>query len=767
MAIVAWLNELSRTDIPTAGGKGANLAEMFNAGFPVPEAFVVTSQTYSEFVRGAGIDKVIRANTERLDVQDSRALTAASEAMKKAISGAHMPENIRTEIVKAYNRLCKPSGVIPLPNEEVFVAVRSSATAEDLPQASFAGQQATFLNERGADNVVKAVQDCWASLFEARAIFYRTERGFDHLKVGLAAVVQRMVQSDVSGVMFTVDPVTNDESKIDIEAAYGLGEAVVSGALSPDRYMVDKATLEVGKKVTAVQTWKFVRAELGNKKVDVAASEGSKQKLTDDQIMKLAKIGRDIETHYGGAIQDVEWAVEGGRLYIVQTRPVTTLKKKAEVKPAVAAEALVRGVGASPGIGTGPVKLVKDFTEIWKVQKGDILVTEMTSPDFVPAMEKAAAIVTDSGGATCHAAIVSREMGIPCIVGTGNATKVLKEGEIITVDAKAGVVYKGEMAKAPEAAAPAAPVMGAHIEIPVTATKVYVNLGEPTLAEKIAARPVDGVGLFRAEFMLAGFGVHPKQVIAEGKQQQFIDRIAEGMRQMAQPFFPRPVVYRATDFKSNEYKNLKGGDRYEKPESNPMIGYRGCFRYVKEPEVFMMELAAIKKVREQFGLKNLWLMIPFVRTVEELREVKKLIEKSGLHLDRDFKIWIMVEVPSAVIMIDEMLLEGVDGVSIGSNDLTQLTLGVDRDNERMAEEFDERDEAVMGSLRRVVDACRRHGKTVSICGQAPSVYPEITEALVRWGTTSVSINPDMIEKTRELIAAMERKLLLERARSGR
>ena len=766
MKTIYWFDELTKENIPEVGGKGANLGEMTRAGFPVPEGFCVSSGAYFEHIYCNGIDKVISEQTASLDVHDIDALNKASTVIKNAILSGEIPKEIRDAIVSAYKKLGN--------GKDVYVAVRSSATAEDLPNASFAGQQSTFLNVSTPGDVVQAVKECWASLFEPRAIFYREENGFDHLKVGLSAVVQRMVQSDVAGVAFTVDPVSEDPDLLVIEAAYGLGEAVVSGSLTPDRYVVRKSNMNIVDKRVVKQTWKIAKVREKNEHVEVPEDLQDKQKLPDEKILELADICMRIEKHYGRP-QDIEWAMENNKLYIVQARPITTLSEtiKREVKIDVSrsAKVLVRGLPGSPGIGKGKVRIIPTKDDINKLKEGEILVTYMTSPDFVPAMEKAAAIITDAGGATSHAAIVSRELGVPCIVGTGNATEVLKDGMFVTVDATRGIVYEGDvkLEEPKKTVEPGHILSGRAVSeyVPITATKIYVNLAEPKRAQEVAAMPVDGVGLLRAEFMIAGIGKHPRAFIDEGEQDKFIDALADGLRTIAAAFYPRPVVYRATDFKTNEYRSLEGGEKYEKEEENPMLGFRGAARYIHDPEVFEMELKAIKRVREDYGLKNLWLMIPFVRRVGELKQVKDIMHRVGLYRTKDFKLWIMVEVPSTVILIDKFLEVGVDGVSIGTNDLTQITLGVDRDKPRIANEFDERNEAVLESVRRVIEACRRHGVTVSVCGQAPSVYPEFAEKLVEFGVTSMSVNPDVIIKTRKIVAAAEKRVMLKLLRELR
>ncbi len=738
--VVRWFQEITKDELAEAGGKGANLGEMTRHGIPVPPGFVVTASAYDDFLKQGGLQPVIEAALANLDTHDTAALDAASRRTKEAIQGAAMPSALAAKIKSAYREL--GGG---------YVAVRSSATAEDLPDASFAGQQSTFLNIIGEDEVVAAVNACWASLFEARAIFYRAEHGFDHLAVGIAVPIQRMVDSDVSGVMFTTEPVTNDRSKVYIEAVYGLGEAIVSGQINPDTYLLDKASLRLERASVATQQWELRRdasisSEHGaNRKVDISPARTTRQKLDEPTMRALAEIGKRLENHYNHP-QDIEWAIEKGTIYILQTRAITTLGQQAGASQLgqVNAAVLLQGSPASPGVGSGAAVIVLDAKEINRVKKGDVLVADMTTPDFVPAMKRAAAIVTDKGGRTCHAAIVSRELGVPCIVGTEKATQVVKNGQAITVDASAGKVYEGIVA-----IKKAVVQTGKYRR---TKTRVYVNLADPELAERIAAMNVDGVGLLRAEFVAAHIGEHPKYMLDRGKGKEYTEKLAKGIRQFAKTFHPRPVVYRTTDFKTNEYRNLTGGEEYEDLEENPMIGFRGGFRHLAEPEVFRLETSAIKKVHEEFD--NLYVMIPFVRTPLELAQIKDLLREHGVS---NGKLWIMVEVPSTVVLLDKFLDVGVDGVSIGSNDLTQLILGADRDNSRFAQMFDERNEAVLWCLEHVIKTCRRRNMTVSICGQAPSFYPDLTARLVEWGITSVSVSPDMIDRTRDIIGEIEER----------
>jgi len=739
---VVWFNEVGKKDVGLVGGKGANLGEMTNAGIPVPPGFIVTADVYFNFLRQTKLIDRIREPLEHIDVNDSKQLQRAAAQVRQIILDAPMPPDIAKEIEQAYIKMGRG-----------LVAVRSSATAEDLPEASFAGQQRTFLNVQGEKEVVVAVHGCWASLFEARAIFYRVEQGFDHFKVGIAVPVQRMVQSEASGVMFTLEPVTSDRSKITIEAVLGLGETIVSGDVTPDHYTVDKDELKITDKEIARQEWKLIKKEglagkEDNIKVDLTPEEQAQQKITDADIIFLAEIGKRLEDHYQFP-QDIEWAKENREIFIVQTRPVTTIREVAEVTREISAPVLLSGAPASPGIAAGPVRLVADPSQIDKVLEGDVLVAEMTTPDFVPAMKRAVAIVTDRGGRTAHAAIVSREMGIPCIVGTGDAMAILKDGQIITVDGSSGNVYDGKV----EIAVEAETRVREKIK---TRTKLLVNLAQPELVDRVAARDVDGIGLLRAEFMVAQIGEHPSYMISQNRGNEFVDKLAGGLTAFARAFHPRQVVFRTNDLKTNEYRALKGGEEYEEVEENPMLGYRGASRYITDIETFKLELAAIKKVRENYN--NLWVMIPFVRTVDELAQTVKIMEAEGLKRSEDFKIWMMVEVPSNIILLEKFLAVGIDGISIGSNDLTQLTLGVDRDSAKLADTFDERDEAVMLSLERAVKVAKSMGVTSSICGQAPSVFPELTEKLVEWGITSVSVSPDMIDVTREIIAKVEEKL---------
>ncbi len=757
--IIAWFKEVGKEDVALVGGKGANLGEMFQAGIPVPNGFIVTANAYFQFLRQQGLVAKINSILASTNVENNLELEQASKKIQELINEAPLPQAMAKQIMQAYGKLGGFWGL-----KQPYVAIRSSATAEDLPGASFAGQQETFLNVRGEHQVVRKIQACWASLFTARAIFYRHQKGFDHFKVGIAVPVQKMVEADISGVMFTVNPVTNDKKTLVIEAVWGLGELIVQGEVTPDHYEVNKDTLRISKIKIARQTVALRRHHGLTRRFRLPSRQQNQQKLSPLQIIQLAKLGLRLQEHYYFP-QDSEWAIEKGKIYIVQTRPITTLKMKAKTeKTTEKGELILTGESAAPGRGIGPAKIILRPEDLGRIKKGDVLVTAMTTPDFVPAMEKAVAIVTDRGGQTSHAAIVSRELSVPCVVGTKSATKIIKNGEQLLVDGSQGKVFRltgkeERQQKRKEKKLNLRTKREKESSLPATATKIYVNLAEPNLAAEIAKRQVDGVGLLRAEFMIAGIGIHPQELIHEKKQRFFIDTMAEHIATFCRHFAPRPVVYRATDFKTNEYRHLKGGEKFENQEENPLLGFRGAMRYINTPEVFALEIEAIKKVRQKMGLRNLWLMIPFVRTPYELREIKKMLASLGLARSKSFKLWMMVEVPATVIRIKEFFKIGLDGISIGSNDLTMLLLGLDRDNSQVAWEFDDENKAVLWAIKRVVKAAAAAGVTSSICGQAPSNHPQLVKKLVRWGITSISVNPDAIEKTRRLVAQAEKEII--------
>ena len=753
LRFVRFFSSIDKEDIPVVGGKGANLGEMVKAGFPVPPGFAVTVAAYELFLEQNNLNTQIKNTLKVTNVDNPEELASASRKIQKIIITGKIPEEVGREVIAGYKKL---SGLF----RQALVAVRSSATAEDLPSASFAGQQATFLNIKGEANLINALRSCWASLFTPRAIFYREENKIAHEKVKISVIVQKMVQSQVSGVIFTIDPVSNEKDKIIIEAVWGLGETIVQGSALPDRYVVQKETFAILSKEISEQPIQLIKVGQETKEVKVPEKLRQLQKISNEEIITLAKIADKLQKHYFFP-QDIEWALEGKKLFIVQTRPVTTMSKKAAVivktgtgdEVRITQVPILTGSPASPGIGTGRVKVLKSAKEIAKVEKGDILVAPMTSPDFVPAMKKAHAIVTDAGGATSHAAIVSRELGIPCVVGTKEATLVLKDGMIVTVDGQKGQVFLGSTVRVEkeEEVKEEKEIKGK------TATKVYVNLAEPERAKEVSKLNVDGVGLLRAEFMIANIGVHPKEAIKRKEQDKFINKLSNDLEVFCKAFSPRPVVYRATDFKTNEYRALPGGKYWEPEEPNPMLGFRGALRFVANPDVFTLELTAIKKVREKY--KNLWLMIPFVRSPQELKMVRRIVAAEGLFESPTFKFWMMVELPVNVILMEEFIKVGIDGVSIGSNDLTMLITGTDRDNESVAGAFNERSPAVLWALKRVVTSCAKAGISSSICGQAPSTYDDLVAELVKMGITSVSVNPDAVNRVRHVILDTERKLI--------
>lgn len=747
---IVWFKDLSKGDVAIAGGKGANLGEMTRAGLPVPPGFVVTSKMYSKFLEESDINVTIMEILSNTNVDNSSELQKSSEEIRKIIMSAAMPESIRGKILKHYKALCNSQG-----KKEEFVAIRSSATAEDLPNASFAGQQETFLNVVGKE-VVHSVQKCWSSLFTPRAIFYRKKQGFDHSKVSIAVVVQKMVDADKAGVMFTVHPATGEKDKLIIEAGWGLGEAVVSGTVTPDHYVIKKSTGELLNREITKKDVMFVRDRRTGKTVkkNVPAEKVKTQVLTGDEIKKLTELGRSVEKHYNFP-QDIEWAIEGKNVFLLQSRPITVFYEEKEEKEI--RDILVKGLGASPGIGSGKVQIISSAEELDKVKEGDILVTAMTNPDMVPAMRRASAIVTDEGGMTCHAAIISRELGIPCVAGTMKATKVLNDGLEITVDGSKGVVYKGLIKKMPEKAEEKLAAAPSKI---ITATEVKANLSMPEVAPKVAPF-ADGVGLLRVEHMILGIGKHPIKFIKEGKEGELVDKIADGVRKVAEAFYPKPVWYRSLDAPTDEFRSLEGGEE-EPIEHNPMLGWRGIRRSIDQPELLKAEFRAIKKLVGE-GFTNIGVMIPMVQHPSELREAKRIAREVGLEPHRDLKFGIMVETPASALIIEDFIAEGVDFISFGTNDLTQYTLAVDRNNERVAGLFTEKHKAVLKLLEMVIKKCNEAGVESSICGQAGS-DPEVVKKLVEYGITSISANPDAVQTVRETIARTEKRLLLDRAR---
>jgi len=774
MALIMDLSEVSDLDLPLVGGKAGKLGELIRQGLPIPPGFVLTTEAYRAFVEGTELRTQIPDLLGSIHLDQPETTEAASRKIREAFDRADFPPGLKEAVLSAYDTFVSRHRVD-------FCAVRSSATAEDLEGASFAGLQDTFLNVTGADQLIAATKRCWSSLFTPRVLVYRQRKGFEHLDVHLAVLVQKMVDSVVSGILFTRDPNTGENHMI-IEAGWGLGEAIVGGEVTPDHYVVDGVTQKVVHKQISEQRMRIVRAAGGgNRREEIPADIGRSQKLSDHRLASLVSLARLIESHYRRPM-DVEWCADADSLYIVQARPVTTIptstaprdgSSKSEGGSGDSEKPLVRGFGASPGIASSIARILRGAEEMDRIQAGEVLVTTMTTPDMVPAMSRASAIVTDEGGMTCHAAIVSRELGVPCVVGTREATKKIAEGSTITVDGKTGQVFPGARAP-PKPTATAVAVAGAHHVgegAPITATKIYVNVGVPEKAEEYSHLPVSGVGLLRIEFIFtAHIREHPLSLIKKGRRDELVRRLAEGIGKVCSAFHPRPVIIRTSDFKTNEYRGMPGGEEFEPVEENPMIGWRGCSRYISPvyKPAFLCELEAIQKVRTEMGLKNAMVMLPFVRNTWELEEITEMMRAAGLRRSRDFQLYLMAEVPSIVFLAREFS-KHCDGFSIGSNDLTQLVLGADRDSETLGRMgyFDERDPAVMSAIRMLIEGAHESGRTVGICGQGPSVYPEFAEFLVREGIDSISLNADTVIGTIRTIASLEQRMKLHSLRPPR
>jgi pyruvate, water dikinase len=780
MGYVVDLADVSPGDLEMVGGKAAKLGELVRQGLPIPPGFVLTTESYQAFVDATALRSEIPAALASIQSDRPETVDLASRRIRTAFETTAFPAELRTAIVNAYEAFVRRHAVR-------YSAVRSSATAEDLEGASFAGLQETYLNVTGTENVLTAVKKCWGSLFTPRVLVYRQKKGFEHGSVRLAVLIMKMVDATVSGILFTRDPNTGENHMI-VEAGLGLGEAVVGGEVTPDHYVIDGATQEIVHKQISEQKVQILRAEGGgNRREEVPAAQRKSQKLSDQRLLRLVSLARLIESHYRRPM-DIEWCADADSVYIVQARPVTTIPTSTAPRASgehghgstVEGEGeegpILRGFGASPGIALGIARILRGAAEMDKLKPGEVLVTTMTTPDMVPAMSQASAIVTDEGGMTCHAAIVSRELGVPCVVGTREATTVVTDGMEVTVDGKTGAVYKGLVHKAKAAAAASAATAAAvasaghgHEGVPVTATRIYVNVGVPEKAEEYARLPVSGVGLLRIEFIFtAHVRDHPLALLKKGKKDELVRRLANGIGKVCQAFHPRPVIIRTSDFKTNEYRGMPGGEEFEPSEENPMIGWRGCSRYISPVyrPAFLCELEAIHRVRTEMGLKNAMVMLPFVRNTWELEEIAEMMKAAGLRRSRDFQLYLMAEVPSTVLLAREFS-KHCDGFSIGSNDLTQLVLGADRDSETLGRMgyFDERDPAVLKAISMLIEGAHAEGRSVGICGQGPSVYPEFAEFLVREGIDSISLNADTVLPTIRTIASLEQRMKLAGMRS--
>jgi len=759
MKDIVWFKNIKKEDINSVGGKGANLGELFNMGLPIPPGFCISVKAYDLFLKKSRINKAIEKILKSIDVDNAEDLQKKAEEIQEIILDANLPIELAKEIEDAYNNLDVNIDLYKIVNKSTlnmiragrtkpYVAIRSSATAEDLPEASFAGQQETYLNVRGGKNVINAVIRCFASLFTARAIYYRKKNSFDSSKVKISVVVQKMINSEKRGVMFSINPSTNNNEEIVIESGFGLGEAVVSGAINPDNYIVQKKGFKIKQKKINRQTWMFTRDEnLGRTvKRKITASRQQEQVLNNHEIIALSKIGEKIEKHYGKPM-DIEFAVENNRIYILQARRVTAIKKvlKQDVIIKEGIKQLLKGLAASRGIVSGPVKIVKNINELDNIRKGDILVAKMTNPDYVMAMQKAGAIVTDEGGLTSHAAIVSREMRIPCVVGTNNATKVLKQGQIITVDADDGVIYDGRINIKKKQD------VNNRIE-KKTRTKIKVICDLPDKAIYAAETGAEGVGLVRIEFIIAENGIHPFYYLKHEKDKEYTNILVKGLENIAEAFKGKPVWVRTSDIRSDEYRNLKGGDLVEE-ESNPMLGWHGIRMGLDETRILKAEFEAIKELHEK-GYNNIGVMLPFVTSVDEVRKAKDVIRNVGLEPVTHLDFGVMIETPASVWIIDELCKEGISFISFGTNDLTQTTLGIDRNNEKIQERYNEMNIAVLREIKHVIEVCKNHHVETSICGQAGS-YQKMVEFLVKHGIDSISANIDAVGKVSREVARVE------------
>jgi pyruvate,water dikinase len=748
---------LNHKDGDIVGGKSANLGELLNAGLPVPGGFAITTTAYKELVIETESKNQIHDLLNNLDMDDFDSINSCSAQIRELIEKIPLPEALISEIQSSYRSL----------GDDIEVAVRSSATAEDLPSASFAGQMDSFLYIKGIENVLKSVKKCISSVFSSRAISYRHEKNFDHFIVLASVTIQKMLDPESAGVMFTLNPVTGATNEIYIEGSWGVGETIVQGKVDPDSFIVQKPELNISSRNINTKKLMTIRGATQGKfsiadrasatEIDVPLDIQNKPSIDDNTVKLLSDYAVKIEKHYNKPM-DIEWVLEKNshQIFIVQARPETV-----HSKPQNNNEIILKGIGASSGVSFGPVNVILDIKNTTSFINKQVLVTQMTTPDWTPLMKRASAIITQSGGATAHAAIVSRELGIPCIVGAKDATNILKTGQEVTVDGSTGCIYDGKVEIQNKSETQSSSFESESW--PITATQIYMNLGSPDLIDKYKVLPFDGIGLMRLEFLIADkISKHPLKIIEDNESDKFVNELFNGINKVASTIFPRPLVVRFSDFKSNEYRKLEGGEKYEPHEENPMIGWRGISRYISPDyqPAFRLECKAIKKLRDA-GMSNVWVMLPFARTIPEVKETLKIMQEEGLERSDDFKVWLMAETPSLVIQADDFA-KLCDGFSIGSNDLTQLMLGVDRDSELLHSlgYFNERDPAVLKAIKSLIRAAHDNDITISICGQAPSLYPDFAALLVKEGIDSISANPDSVIRTRRSVAGAERKELL-------
>ncbi len=779
---ISWFSEISRLNSSQLGEKAANVGEMAALGLPVPNGFVISSQAYYDFIAYTDLSAKIDRLLDQVDIHSSSSLQKTSSAIQKMIVQAKMAPETKQQILDSYRQLS---------SKDVFVAVRASTVAANHNYPSTDGRQASYLNVYRGEQLIASVQLVWSSLFTPRAIFQRVQHGLDTLHVGAAVIVQRMVESDASGIAFSLHPITSNPDISAIEAVWGLGDVIDAGDITPDHYEVSKKDWQIVKKEVVRQQWQLMRTTHkhitdihdANVKLPVSVAWQKKQKIADHLVVELARLSLRLEQHFGSP-QELEWAYANHTLYVIQTRPVMTIPGQTDqlrivpstsIATTIPTTPLLSGMPAAAGHAQGQAKIINHKQDLAKIKPGTILITKTSEIDVASIMNTISGIVADEGSTGSPAVLAAREMGAPAIVGTINGSKMIKDGETITIDGTHGHVYEGNISIMSEAvnitsanahaSLAKSPILG-HIQAKTkpaqpltmpTATKVMVNLTDPKDAIDLATKDVDGIGLLRSELLFQNLGEHPKYLIEQGKQQALIDAVYEGVKEVAKSFAPRPVIYRLSDFTANQYRRLHGGEKYEVTEENPALGYRGAYRHIAEPDALRLEIQAIKRVRQYH--KNVWLMVPYVRTPQEMIEIKNLIAEEGLYRGGSFKLWLMAELPVNVILLDQFIGAGIDGISIGSNDLTQLILGLDRHNPRVAAGFDERQEAVLWAMEKLVTTTVQHGLHCSICGQAPSAYPELTRKLVEWGISSISVSPEAAPNTRRLVADAEFELV--------